>query len=60
MDRYQLFRKAMDTLAEDYELLEATMINYQREIDIKGRCPGWEISVRIVPVEDVEEVNADA
>jgi hypothetical protein len=50
----------MDNLAEDCEILEATMCNYQQDVEIKGRCPGWEISVRIVPVEDVEEVNADA
>jgi hypothetical protein len=36
VDRYQLFRKAMDNLAEDCEILEATMCNYQQDVEIKG------------------------
>lgn len=55
MDRYQLFRMMMDKLAEDFEINDASMNNYSREIEIQGRCPGWEVSLRIVPVEEVQK-----
>ena len=55
MDRYQLFRMMMDKLAEDFEINDASMNNYSREIEIQGICPGWEVTLRIVPVEEVQK-----
>lgn len=55
MDRYQLFRKIMDNLAEDCVILEATMCNYLGEIEIKGVCPGWVIRVSIDPAKEDSE-----
>ncbi len=57
MDRYMLFRKLMDTMAEDWEILEANMISYSKEMEIQGRCLGWEFSLRVIPVEVKEDAQ---
>lgn len=51
MDRYLLFRTLLDQMAENFEILDADMNNYLKEIDIQGRCPGWEFSLKVIPVE---------
>ena len=36
MDRYNIFRALMDFVADNYDVTEATMCNYAKEIEIEG------------------------
>lgn len=57
MDRYQLFRILLDQVGENFEILDADMNSYLKEIEIQGRCPGWEISLTVRQVEVKEDGN---
>ena len=55
MTRWRLFRTALNALCEHFEILEATMVDYDKGITIQGASPGWEVSLRIVPVKEASE-----
>lgn len=55
MTRWRLFRTAFNALCEHFEILEATMVDYDKGITIKGASPDWEFSLRIVPVKEASE-----
>lgn len=57
MFRYQLFLNLMKQISENFEVTEANMNTYLREIEIQGVCPGWEISLKVTPVEVERDGN---
>ena len=56
MDRYNIFRALMDFVADNYDVTEATMCNYAKEIEIEGVCGENEIHIRV----NIGEVQKDA
>lgn len=55
MTRWRLFHAALNALCEHFEILDATMVDYDRGITIQGASPGWVVSLRIVPVKEASE-----
>lgn len=47
MDRYELFRRLMDMVAEDYEVNGANMYNYAGEIEISGVSGDLTINITV-------------
>lgn len=45
MDKYLLFRKLMDLVADDFEVIDADMCNWDESIEIRGVSDGQEITV---------------
>lgn len=56
MDRYNIFRALMDFVADNYDVTEATMCNYAKEIQIEGVSGENEIHIRV----NIGEVKKDA
>lgn len=56
MDRYNIFRALMDFVADNYDVTEATMCNYVKEIEIKGVSGENEIQICV----NIREVKKDA
>lgn len=56
-DRYYIFRKLLDLVADDWEVTDADMNNYVHEIEITGKAnDGSTITIRA----KLEEADADA
>ncbi len=53
MDRYILFRRLMELLTDDCEIVDAKMKNWDDAIELKAVCAGQEIilSAKIMEVE---------
>ena len=43
IDKYELFRKLMDLVADDFEVIDADMSNWEDAIEIRGVSDGKEI-----------------
>ena len=57
MDKYFVFRKLMDFLFDEYEIVDATMNNYAGDIEITGKSKGQTITVKVEMKE--EETNGN-
>lgn len=55
MDRYILFRKLMDLVSDDYDVVDADMRNYAGDIEITGENEGKTIRIKV----ELEEVLQD-
>lgn len=55
MDRYSLFRKVMDLVADDFEVTNAKMFNWADSIEISGKYGGMTIKITV----EIEEVQQD-
>ena len=60
MDRYILFRKLMDLVADDYDVVDADMRNYAGDIEITGECGGKTIRIKVELEDAFEGVEQDA
>ena len=58
MDRYYMFRKILDFVNEDFEITDADIKTYDKNILVEGVCPEGTIRVEVVPRK--KEVQADA
>ena len=56
MDRYNIFRALMDFVADNYDVTEATMCNFAKEITIEGVSGENEIHISV----NLGEVKKDA
>lgn len=56
-DRYYIFRKLLDFVADNWEVTDADMNNYVHEIEITGKADdGSTITIKV----ELKEANADA
>ena len=55
MERYLLFRKLMDMVSDDYDVVDADMNNYAGEIEIFGASPEGDISITVRLMEVKED-----
>lgn len=56
-DRYYIFRKLLDLVADDWEVTDADMNNFSDDIEITGKAnDGSTITIRV----KLKEANADA
>ena len=60
MDRYILFRKLMDLVSDDYDVVDADMRNYAGDIEIAGECCGKTIRIKVELDDAFEGVEQDA
>ena len=44
-ERYNFFRQLMDILADDCEIIDARMYNWDNAVEIKGLCGDTEVTV---------------
>lgn len=58
MDRYYIFRKLMDFIADDFEVVDADMKNYAGDIEIDGKADGAVIKIT-VEFEEEEQKNGN-
>jgi hypothetical protein len=45
IDRYQMFRQLMDLLADECEIVDADMHNWEGAVEVKAVCGGQEITL---------------
>ena len=60
MDRYILFRKLMDLVSDDYDVVDADMRNYAGDIEITGEYGGKTIRIKVELEDAFEGVEQDA
>jgi hypothetical protein len=58
MDRYDIFRKLMDLVADDFEVVDADMKNYSGDIEVQGKADGTTIRIT-VELEEEEQKNGN-
>ena len=55
MDRYQLFQKLLNLVANDFEITNAKLKDYSGRICIEATCPDGDIKVEVTLTEKEEE-----
>lgn len=58
MNRYYIFRKLMNLVAEDFEVVDADMKNYSGDIEVQGKADGTTIRIT-VELEEEEQKNGN-
>ena len=57
MDRYFIFRKLMDLIADDFEVVDADMKNYSGDIEITGKADGATVKITVYFKEEIKDGN---
>lgn len=58
MDRYYIFRKLLDLVSDDFEVVDADMKNYSGDIEVQGKADGATIRIT-VEFEEEEQKNGN-
>ena len=55
MDRYYMFRKMLDFVNADFEIVDADIKTYDGRIVVEGVCPLGTIRVEVEPMKEAKQ-----
>lgn len=54
-DRYNIFRKILDFVNEDFIITDARMKDYMGDMVVEGECPEGTITITVTPKKEVQK-----